>query len=59
MIDIYYVEDDETISGSVQAYLSRRGCQVTIFSTEAGAGGACPAASGTGAGGLESAGWKR
>lgn len=35
MIDIYYVEDDETISGSVQAYLSRRGCQVTIFSTEA------------------------
>ena len=35
MIDIYYVEDDETISGSVQAYLSRRGCQVTVFSTEA------------------------
>ena len=35
MIDIYYVEDDETISGSAQAYLSRRGCQVTVFSTEA------------------------
>lgn len=31
MIDIYYVEDDRTISGAVKAYLDRRGCRVTEY----------------------------
>ena len=35
MIDIYYIEEDRDIAWSVQAYLSQRGCQVSIFRTAA------------------------
>lgn len=37
MIDIYYVEDDETISQTVKEFLERRGFQVSIFQTIADA----------------------
>ena len=37
MIDIYYVEDDETISQTVKEFLARRGFQVSIFQTIADA----------------------
>lgn len=37
MIDIYYIEDDETISQAVKDFLGQRGIKVTIFSTIAAA----------------------
>lgn len=37
MIDIYYIEDDESISGLVKEFLSRRGYRVSIFPTIAAA----------------------
>lgn len=47
MIDIYYVEDDETISQIVKEYLGQRGYRVSVFPTIAGAKEAlqdrCPA----------------
>lgn len=33
MIDIYYVEDDESIAWSVKTYLERQDCRVTILET--------------------------
>ncbi|MCI8597934.1 MAG: response regulator transcription factor [Lachnospiraceae bacterium] len=33
MITVYYVEDDETISQAVKAYLGQRGYQVSVFPT--------------------------
>lgn len=47
MITVYYVEDDETISQAVKAYLGQRGYQVSVFPTIAKAKQAlehqCPA----------------
>ena len=37
MMDVYYVEDDEAISGTVKEYLERQGYHVTIFPTIAAA----------------------
>ena len=37
VIDIYYVEDDETIAQSVKEYLEQRECKVTILMTVADA----------------------
>lgn len=37
MIDVYYVEDDETISRMVKDYLEQQGFRVSVFSTIAGA----------------------
>ena len=37
MIDIYYVEDDENISRTVEEFLERRGYQVAVFPTIADA----------------------
>lgn len=33
MIDVYYIEDDETIADSVREYLQNKGYRVTTFST--------------------------
>lgn len=33
MIDVYYVEDDETITQTVKAYLEQHNCRVTAFPT--------------------------
>lgn len=33
MIDVYYIEDDETIANSVREYLQNKGYRVTTFST--------------------------
>ena len=47
MIEIYYIEDDEAISRTVQEYLGQQGYRVTLFSTIADAKEAiqksCPA----------------
>ncbi|MDE6924072.1 MAG: response regulator transcription factor [Acetatifactor sp.] len=37
MMDIYYVEDDETISRTVKEFLGRHGYRISIFPTIAGA----------------------
>lgn len=46
MMDIYYIEDDEAISGTVRDYLGQRGYRVTVFPTIAEAklafGNNCP-----------------
>ena len=31
MIEVYYVEDDETIGKSVKEYLEQQNCKVTVF----------------------------
>lgn len=36
MIDIYYMEDDASIAGSVKEFLERRGYKVSVFPTVAG-----------------------
>ena len=33
MIDVYYVEDDETIAQAVKEYLEQKDCKVAVFST--------------------------
>lgn len=33
MIEIYYIEDDETIAQTVKEYLEQRGCRVSVFTT--------------------------
>ena len=33
MIEIYYVEEDEAIAGSVCEYLRQQGCVVVVFET--------------------------
>ncbi len=47
MTDIYYMEDDESISGTVKEFLERQGYRVSIFSTVCAAKkaleGGCPA----------------
>lgn len=37
MIDVYYIEDDETIADSVREYLQKKGYRVSVFSTIAAA----------------------
>lgn len=37
MIEIYYVEDDEAIAGTVKEYLEQRGYKVSVFGTIASA----------------------
>ena len=33
MVDVYYVEDDETIAQAVKEYLEERDCKVSNFQT--------------------------
>ena len=38
MLEIYYIEDDETIAGTVKEYLEQCGYRVSIFGTIVGEG---------------------